>query len=197
MYEDHIGRPSQADDWVPVTLSGVPLWMRWAIRLLALLILLVLIWIILHIKVLPKKAHTTRKLSSMIYDGEVVTQNANFAAEIKKGGAKVQSQYAGKKFGVSMDVTPGRESFLYKPQKRKSVEVRSNSLKKFGPAKIQEAMIGSAKYVLDETGAKLVPAIPTTKPFTLTNGSMVKYSGIINDAGVDKDFEVTVKYDFK
>ena len=123
--------------------------------------------------------------------------STNFLAEIKKKGAKVQGQYGGKKFGVSMDVAPGKESYLYKSQKRRSAEVKVASVRKFGSAKIQEAMIGSAKYVADENTGKLVPALPNQKPFTLTNGMMVKYSGTIQDAGIDKDFEVTSKLNFK
>ena len=60
--------------------------------------------------------------------------------EIKKKSAKVQGQYAGKKFGVSMDVKPGKESYLYKSNKRRSAEVKVNSVRKFGAAKIQEAI---------------------------------------------------------
>lgn len=197
LYIDHIGRETQVDDAASVTLSNIPLWVRWAIGLLLLLILTIIIWVIMHIKVLPKYMHTTRKLSTMNFDGDDVTQSTNFLAEIKKKGAKVQGQYGGKKFGVSMDVTPGKESYLYKPHKRRSAEVKVASVKKFGPAKIQEAMIGSAKYVADETTGKLVPALPNQKPFLLTNGMMVKYSGTIQDAGIDKDFEVTSKLNFK
>ena len=197
LYTDHIGRLTQADDSLTITLSNTPLWVKWAIGLLFVLILAIIIWAILHIKVLPKCMHTTRKLSSMNFDGDDVTQATNFLAEIKKKSAKVQSQYAGRKFGISMDVTPSRESYLYKPQKRRSAEVKVASVKKFGPAKIQEAMIGSAKYVADETTGKLIPALPNQKPFVLTNGMMVKYSGTIRDAGVDKDFEVTSKLNFK
>jgi hypothetical protein len=166
---------------------------RW---LILLLILAVIIWMILHIKVLPKHMHTTRKLSSMNFDGDDVTQSTNFLAEIKKKTAKIQGQYGGKKFGVSMDVKPGKESYLCKSHKRRSAEVKVTSVKKFGPAKIQEAMIGSAKYVADETTGKLVPALPNQKPFTVSNGTMIKYSGIISDGGVDKDFEVTSKLNF-
>ena len=133
----------------------------------------------------------------MNFDGDDVTKSTNFMAEIKKKSAKMQGQYAGKKFGISMDVVPGKESYLYKPQKRRSAEVKVASVKKFGPAKIQEAMIGSAKYVADENTGKLVPALPNQKPFTLTNGMVVKYSGTIQDAGIDKDFEVTSKLNFK
>ena len=133
----------------------------------------------------------------MIYDGDSVTNSSNFLAEIKKKSAKAQAQYGGRKFGISMDVTPGKESYLYKSQKRRSAEVKVASVRKFGPAKIQEAMIGSTKYVADENTGKLVPALPNTKPFALTNGMRVKYSGTIQDAGIDKDFEVTSQLNFK
>ena len=196
-YTDHIGRVTQAEDSLKVTLSDVPLWVKWAVTGLLLLILLIVLWIILHIKVLPKKARTTKKLSSMNFDGEDVTNATNFLAEIKKKGAKVQAKYGGKVYGVSMDVSPGRESYLYKPQKRRSALVKPLSVKKFGPAKVLDVMIGSTKYVADEDTGKLVPAIPNQKPFPLTNGAMVKISGTVNDAGTDKDFEVVTKYTFK
>ena len=196
-YLDEAGREAQDTASAKVTLSNTPLWVKWVIGLFLLLLLLLLLWIILHIKVLPKHMHTTKKLSSMNFDGDDVTKSTNFLAEIKKKGAKVQGQYGGKKFGVSMDVSPGKESYLYKSQKRRSAEVKVASVRKFGSAKIQEAMIGSAKYVADENTGKLVPALPNQKPFTLTNGMMVKYSGTIQDAGIDKDFEVTSKLNFK
>ena len=195
-YTDKIGRTAQADESTAVTLSNIPLWVKWAIGLLFLLILIIIIWLILHIKVLPKHMHTTRRLSSMNFDGDDVTQSTNFLAEIKKKSAKIQGQYAGRKFGVSMDVSPGKESYLYKSHKRRSAEVKVASVRKFGPAKIQEVMIGSAKYVVDENN-KLVPALPNQKPFALTNGMTVKYSGTIQDASIEKDFEVTSKLNFK
>ena len=196
-YTDHIGRQTQSEDFLNITLSHMPLWMKWLIIALIALLVFILLWIILHIRVLPKHLHTTRKLSSMVFDGEDVTSAASFDASCQKGTIKAQSKYAGRKFGISMDVTPGKESYLYKSQKRRSALVKVATVRKFGPAKIQEILIGSAKYVLDEDNGKLTPAIPNQKPFTLTNGMMVKYSGVINDAGVDKDFEVTSKLNFK
>lgn len=196
-YLDEAERTAQATDASKVTLSQAPLWVKCVLGLLFLLILVILLWIILHIRVLPKYMHTTKKLSTMNFDGDDVGKSTNFMAEIKKKSAKVQAQYGGKKFGVSMDVIPGKESYLYKSQKRRSAEVKVATVRKFGSAKIQEAMIGSTKYVTDENTGKLVPALPNQKPFTLTNGMMVKYSGTIQDAGIDKDFEVTSKINFK
>ncbi|MBR5521191.1 MAG: hypothetical protein IKU54_04260 [Oscillospiraceae bacterium] len=195
-YLDIAGRNAQADDDAKVKLGNLPLWLLWTIRLGILLLLFIIIWLILHIKVLPKYAHTTRKLSSMYFDGDDVTQATNFMAEIKKKGGKVQAQYGGKKFGITMNVVPGQASFLYKSQKRRSAEVKPLSVRKFGSAKIEEAMIGSVKYVLDDVTGKLVPAIPNQKPFNLTHGSMIRYSGKIQDAGMEKNFEVTSKLSF-
>ena len=196
-YTDHIGRESRVDDSLDITLSTMPLWLRWLIYLGILLILLLIIWVVLHIKVLPKKAHTTKKLSNLNFDGEDVTKSTSFLTEIKKDGARMQTQYGGRKFGLMMDVTPGQESYLYKSQKGRSAEVKPISVRKFGPAKIQEALIGTAKYTMDDETGKLVPAIPMLKPFLIKNGTTVRYSGTIQDAGIDKDFEVLSKISFK
>lgn len=196
-YLDEVGRKAQATDEANITLSYTARWVKWAFCFLLLLIIFIIVWGILHIKMLPKHMHTTRRLSSMNFDGDDVTQATNFFADVKKKSVKIQSQYAGKKIGISMDVMPGKESYLYKSQKRRSAEVKVPSVRKFGPAKIQEAMIGSVKYVADENTGKLVPALPNQKPFLMTNGMMVKYSGTIQDAGIEKDFEVTSKLNFK
>lgn len=196
LYTDHIGRETAVNDAVTVTLSNIPLWVRWTVGILLLLILFLIIWAILHIKVLPTKAHTTRKLSNLNFDGEDVTKSTSFLTEIKKDGARMQTQYGGRKFGLIMDVTPGQESYLYKPHKGRSAEVKPVSVRKFGPAKIQEALIGSAKYTFDEDANKLLPALPNQKPFLLKNGTTVRYSGTISDAGIDKDFEVLSKISF-
>ena len=196
VHTDQIGRQTQIDESVVVTLSNTPLWLKWVIGFLLVLILFLIIWAILHIKVLPTKAHTTKKLSSMNFDGEDVTKSTSFLAEIKKNGARTQAQYGGRKFGIMMDVTPGPESYLCKSQKRRSAEVKPASVRKYGPAKIQEALIGTAKYVADDNG-KLIPALPNQKPFQLKNGMTVRYSGTLSDAGIDKDFEVLSKINFK
>ena len=129
--------------------------------------------------------------------GNDVMKTSDIKAGISGGQFLLYASRAGSKVGIQMEVKPGKESYLYKSQKRRSAEVKVASVRKFGPAKIQEAMIGSAKYVADESTGKLVPALPGMKPFHLTNGMMVKYSGTIQDAGIDKDFEVTSKLNFK
>ena len=196
-YIDIANREAESSDSASITLSNTPLWIKWSIRIAALLLLLIILWVILHIKVLPKYIKTSKNQSSMIFDGDDVTKSTNFTAEIKKKGVKAQAQYGGRKFGLSMDVIPGKESYLYKSNKKRTAEVKVASVKKFGPANIQEAMIGSTKYIADENTGKLVPAMQNTRPFLLKNGMIVKYSGTIKNAGIDKDFEVTSKLSFK
>ena len=195
-FTDQFGRTTATDAETVITLSTIPLWLKWVIGLLLLLILFLIIWAIMHIKVLPQKAHTTRKLSNLNFDGEDVTKSTSFLTEIKKDGARMQTQYGGRKFGLIMDVVPGQESYLYKSHKGRSAEVKPVSVRKFGPAKIQEALIGTAKYTIDDETGKLVPALPNQKPFLLKNGATVRYSGTISDAGIDKDFEVLSKISF-
>ena len=115
-YLDEAGRETQDTATAKVTLSNTPLWVKWTIGLFLLMLLILLLWIILHIKVLPKYMHTTKRISSMNFDGDDVTQSTNFFAETKKNSIRVQSKYGGKKFGISMDVKPGSESYLYKPK---------------------------------------------------------------------------------
>ena len=195
-YTDHIGRETHVDEDVELTLGNLPRWLKLVIFAGILLVLFLIIWWITHIKVLPKKAHTTRRLSGMSYDGEDVKDKATFAAEIQKNGAKTQARYAGRTFGIMMDVTPGPESYLYKKQTARSAEVKPDSVRKFGPAKIQELTIGTVKYIFDDDKNKLVPAVANQKPFPLRNGMTIKYSGVMPDAGIDRDFEVLSKIDF-
>lgn len=196
-YSDEKGREANAEQSNEVKLSKMARWLKWLIFLILLILLIIIIVLILRIRVLPKYMHTNKKQSDMVYDMTPVTNTASFDAEIKKKSARCGVRYGGRRFGIVMDVKPGKESYLYKPQKRKSAEVKPTSVKKFGPAKITEIMIGSTKYVLDEESGKIVPAIPGIKPFLLTDGMTIKYTGTIKDAGIDKDFEVRSKLSFK
>ena len=149
-----------------------------------------------EIKVLPKHVGASKKQCTMYFDGEDVTNATTFTLSLSKGQLKAQSRYAGKTVGVAMSVTPGDESYLYKSSAKRSAKSRPDSVKKFGPAKILDAMIGSAKYTADENG-KIVPAMPNQKPFTLTHGQTIRYSGTMSDGGVDKDFEVKMTLNYK
>jgi len=197
IYTDHIGRESSVKDTAVLTLSSMPLWLKWCIGLLLLLLLIIIILVIMHIKVLPKKAHVNKKDSTMIFDGEDESKSTTFDCKIKKGQMTMQSKYAGVKSGLAMDVKPGKESYLRKPQARRSAEVKSASVRKYGNATIQEASIGSIKYVLNEDTGKLERVPKSEKLFNLKHGMNVSYSGTMLNAGVPKPFTVNTKLNFK
>lgn len=195
-YTDSIGRVAKTNAESLITLSTMPIGLKILIGLLILLAIIIAIWVITHIPVLPTKLHTTKKLSSMYYDNEEV-EGASFLAEIKNKSLKVQSKYGGNTYSIAVDVVPGKDSYLYKKQKNRSAEAEVASIRKYGPGTVQEITIGSFKYVADEETGKLVPSVPKAKPFKITNGMTVKFSGIVKDAGLDKDFEVISKLNFK
>jgi len=196
-YTDHVGREISAEDTVKVTLSNTPLWVKRAMQLLALLFLTLITLIILHIKVLPTKAHVTKRDSNMIFDGEDETKSSTFDAKIEKKQMNVNCKFAGTKTGLVMDVKPGKDSYLRKKQTRRSAEVKSASLRKYGNATIQEASIGSIRYILNEENGKLERVPKSNKPFTLKHGMTVKYSGTMMNAGMQKPFSVTTILNFK
>ncbi len=194
---DHIGRETSTDETVSITLSTLPLWVKWAIGLLLLLLLIAIILLILHIKVLPKYAHITKRDSTMIFDGEDDTKSTTFLAKVEKGQMTVHSKYAGTKIGLVMDVRPGKESYLRKPQARRSAEVKSSSVRKLGNATVLEASIGSIKYLLNEDTGKLERMPKNDKPFVLRHGTTISYSGTMLNAGVPRPFTVNTKLNFK
>ncbi len=196
-YTDHIGRVTETDASHSLTLSNIPLWLKWCIYLLILLIIIIIILLILHIKVLPSKAHVTKKDSSFIFDGEDETKSTTFDCNIKKGQMNMHCKYAGTKTGLVMDVKPGKDSYLKKTQARRSAEVKSGSVRKFGNATIMEASIGSIRYTLNEDTGKLERTPKNDKPFNLKHGMQITYSGTMLNAGMAKPFTVNTKLNFK
>ncbi len=196
-YTDHIGRVTQTDAEGAVTLSTLPLWVKVVACLLALLLLILLILLILHIRVLPKHCHVNKKECSMIFDGENVNKGASFDAKISGGQLTIYNQYGGAKTVITMDVRPGKESYLKKKQIRRSAEVKSDSVKKLGSGTIYDVSIGSVKYILNEDNGKLVRTQKTDKPYLVKHGMPIRYSGTITKAGIPRSFSVSMKLDFK
>jgi len=196
-YTDHIGRTTQSDETIVITLSNVPLWLKIAIGLLLLIILIVITLLILHKRVLPKNAHVNKKDSTMIFDGEDESKSTTFFTKIEKGHMVLHSKYAGTKTGIMMDVKPGKESYLRKSSVRRNAEVKSASVRKFGNATIQEATIGGIRYILNEETGKLERTPKNEKPFLLKHNTTISYSGTMLNAGMPKPFTVTTKLNFK
>ena len=109
----------------------------------------------------------------------------------------LQHKYGGTKGGIAMDVKPGKESYLRKAQSRRSIEVKSASVRKFGSAAIHEVSINGIRYMLNEDTGKLERMPKNDKPFVLKHGSTISYSGTMYSAGTPKPFAVTTKLNFK
>ncbi len=196
IYTDRIGRESQAEDALAVTLSNTPLWLKWLFWILVLIVLAIIIWAILHIKVLPKHAHINKRDCTIIYDGDVI-KSASCNAKIIGKQLEIRCEFAGTKSGLTMDVKPGNHSYLMTPHAKRSAEVASGSVQKTGTAIITEASVSGVKYILNEDTRKFERSTKDNRPFMLKNGAIVKYSGTLIKAGVKKDFSVNTKLNFK
>ena len=109
----------------------------------------------------------------------------------------INSKFAGSKIGLSMDVVPGKESYLRNPQARRYAEVRPASVKATGPATIQDVTIGGVRYQLNEDTKKLERVPKSDKPFMLRHGMTISYTGTMMNAGSAKPFAVNAKLNFK
>ena len=197
-YTDPIGRTSDASAEWTVTMSLLPLWLKWLIGFLIALLLFIIIWIILHIRVLPTKAHIRKQDSRLYVDGEDVTKNAGFDnCSIKGGRAEWYVKYGSTRTGLTMDVKPGSDSYLYKKFEKRTAEVKGNTVARFGNAIIESVSIGSIRYVLNTETNKLERKPKSDRPFTLRHNMPIRYSGTINGPGGQKSFQVITKLNFK
>lgn len=194
---DEIGRTTTVRDKVTVTLSTIPLWLKWAIVIGGILFLAFVIYRILHIKALPSKLNVRKRDSSMNVGGTNVTKNATFGGSLSKNTINVHSSYAGKKIGIIMDVKKRKGSYLMTPQAKRSADVISSSVRKKGNATITGVTIGTARYVLNKSKNKLERFPVSDKPITIKNGANITYTGTLMSNGLPTNFSVVTKLNFK
>ncbi|MBQ8636825.1 MAG: hypothetical protein IJ423_02375 [Clostridia bacterium] len=195
--KDNLGRELSDKESVKVRLSNMPLWLIWLIWLLIIAVIIVIAYFVSHIKRLPTKLHTNKRDCVMNIGGEDVTKNTAFNASINDDTLTVEAKYAGMKTGVRMNVQPGTDSFLMTKQAKRKAMVSAQSVKKFGAASIEDVSVGNRKYLINEETYKLEPAISGAKDFDLSNGNTVMYSGTMQLNGVNEDFYVKVKLNYK
>lgn len=201
LYVDQIGREYESmEQTALITLDSMPLWMKWLIRIGLLLLLLIIIWIITHIKVMPKKVLTPNRVGTLKIGATDVDNGVTYPT--KRSGSTLSvlcKKGAGTPFGIKMTVAPGSDSYLYKSSKKRSMEVQPTKvvLQNGGGATVTEANINGVRYKMDPVTHKFGPVQQNTKPFVLKNNANVKWSGTILDNGKQKSFSVTTKLDFK
>ena len=196
-YADIADRTAKSDDVEKVKLGNIPLWVKWAFRIGLLLLLLILAYIISHLKRIPKYTHVAKRDCYFSFDDEDVTQTTQFQAQMDKGSMNLTSKYAGQKLGIMMLSKPGKESYLKTAQKSRYAEVNPASVKKIGSGTIQEVTIGSVRYELNEDTNKLERTPPSDKPFELRHGMRISYSGTVNSAGGQVPVSCVTKLNFK
>ncbi len=195
--KDNVGRELSAEESVKIKLSNMPLWLEWLIIILVLIILAVITYFILHKKCLPTKLHTNKRDCVMNIGGEDVTKNTAFNAAVDGDTLTVEAKYAGTKTGVKMAVQPGTDSYLMTKQIKRKAMVDALSVKKFGPATVEDVSVGNRKYLLNEETYRLEPAISGAKNFDLSNGNTIMYSGTMQLNGVSEDYYVKIKLNYK
>lgn len=195
--KDELGRPASGEDSLSISLNAVEKWVKLAIAGFALALLLILLTAILRAKALPTKLNTRKKECTLIVDDEDVSKNASFDAHLAKRRLDVTSKFAGKKLGITMDVKPGKDSRVMTPQVKRVADVTSSSVKKQGNYTINEATIGSVRYVFDESTRKFERMPKSDKPISLKNGANITYSGTFQSNGEPKSFAVRSRLNFK
>ena len=193
-FTDQIGRESQVSDALSITLSNMPLWVKWAIGLGILLLIILIIWWITHLRVLPKHAHEQLNDCYMSVEGMNVTSATTFRAKLSGKTLEIRVDYAGNRVGVMMDVEPGKESYLYKKQHRRTISVKPTTVRKSG--EVSRVDIGGISYKLD-ANEKLVPDDENQKKFLLSNGAEITIKGKVDDGGRTKSCFAKVPLNYK
>ncbi len=195
-YTDRIGRVSEAEDSLEVTLSNTALWLKWLIGFLLLLLLILIIWLIMHIKVLPKRAHPSEE-NTRVKLGTKPDQSADYSGEVSGSQFEIAYSHAGQPaLSVTLDgIQPGDDSYLYKGPKGQSIKVDSKNIT--ASPDIQEVRFDSDSFKRNRKTNELERTIKSDDPIILTHGMGVSFSGTVMDAGTPKKFTVTTELDFE
>ncbi len=149
-YTDNIGRQTQVEDGLAITLSTMPLWLKWLIGLGILLLLFLLIWWIAHIRRLPKLG-LNKKTSEISMPGSD-RQKLQGSAKIDRRVLTVQFENRGQRGYIRMNVTPAKDSYLYRRNVNKSAVVDKNTVTASGSATIDRITIKNASFVRGKNG---------------------------------------------
>lgn len=197
LYTDHIGREIQVDDEVEVTLSKVPMWVRWVIGLIVLIALILLIIAILRKKVFPKRVKPDMEGCMLTVGAKDETENANFYA--KQSGKQLTAyvEYNAEEIGrVSLNnLLPGKESYLSKPSHKRSILVKfPENINMAG--NVTAVDVAGVGYVVNKD-EKLVPEDEQQNAYTISNGGVVTINGKTLVGGKEKRFNAEIPLNFR
>ncbi len=195
-YTDRIGRTMDVEDSASITMSTVPLWVKWLIGILLLILLIIIIVLIARIKRLPKKIKVGPQVRMYIGDDEK-TDAADINVSLSKGQLEISAEYPGVSSRVMMDVKPGKNSYLCKKHKDRIVAVDCSSIFSADRAIITEVTIRASTFDLDETTGRLAEDQKIKKNLEIKNGQQISYRGFVRSGRSKKAFYVEVPLVFR
>lgn len=181
-YTDAVGRTNDFSENTVITLSNTPLWLKWLIALLALIVIFLVIWKIAHIKVLPKKIKQSQGDCTLSISGRDMTtaSGTDFKAKKSKSRVEASSTYNTSEFTVYMNkVTPGPDSYLYKRQKNRSFTVDPTRVDVSG--NVTGCSIDGTPFKMDNKTNTFGPSDPDQEPIIVRNDATITLEGSIID----------------
>ena len=101
----------------------------------------------------------------------------------------------GNNVGITINnIEPGKESYLYKKQKKRTILVKPENVAMVGD--VRSADINGVMYRVNKEG-KLVPEEEDQKAFMINNGAQFSIDGTMEDGGRTKKFHVDIPVAFK
>ena len=196
-YKDHVGRETQADDSLKLTLSNIPLWVKWMIGLGLLLLLIFIIWRILHIRVLPNRVRHVKGDCKMMVGSKDETPATNFTTKLSGKQLSFKTDWVGNMCGINIsDIKPEKTAFLCKPSHKRRILIEPQKIRPFGD--ITEVNIDGASFKVDhDTGMLTIPPIAQNS-IKIYNGMNIKYkSNVVDNYGKTKICNATIPITFK
>ncbi len=194
VYTDHIGRETQVEDEMSVTLSNTPLWLRWLLIILLIIAIILIIWAITRIKAMPKRLYVTDEDAYMSIGGRAVADGTEFNA--KRSGKKVEAtvEYAGNIAGVVVNnVEPGKNSYIVTPQQKRAFLAKPENVRVIGD--VTRVDIDNTTFTVKD--GIITPDDEEAEPFTITNDANISFSGNVEDNGKTKKFSADIPVTFK
>lgn len=196
-YTDLIERENTAEGAAKVTLSSIPLLVKWVVGILGLAGLIAALVVLLHTKVLPSCVRPDTDGCSLSVGGRDVTDDANFYARLTGKQIVAYVEYNGDELGrvVANKLASGKESYLCKPSHKRSIMVRyPESLSVSGEMTGMD--FAGVEYAVNGDGV-VMPADEQQAAYTITNGSSLTMSGKTLVAGKTKNFNAEIPLNFK
>ncbi len=173
-YTDHIGRVTQTEDSVTVTLSLIPLWVKWLFWIVILLLIALIIWLWLRTPVLPNKIRITN--ISVKVGGKPMSMKAStvYSSKGKKRNIKIAGTGDLSAARWSATLIPAKDSYRYLPSKKRKAMVVSGSVKAAGY--VDKIDIGAESFARNKKDNSLFRISESVKDFTFPQGT-INYSG--------------------